>query len=98
MNDSENANKKVRAIVQYRGQVQGVGFRMTAVQQVAGAEIDGWVRNEPDLSVRLEAEGRRRDVEAFLARVRSVLADRIDDEQIRWVQASGSGGGFGVKY
>lgn len=92
-----NGGEKVRAVVQYRGQVQGVGFRMTAIQQVAGAEIDGWVRNEPDMSVRLEAEGRRQDVEAFLQRVRSALANRIDDEQIRWQNASGGGGGFTVR-
>ncbi|WP_164103116.1 acylphosphatase [Candidatus Laterigemmans baculatus] len=95
---NEQHSDRVRASVQYRGEVQGVGFRMTAVRQVAGAAIDGWVRNEPDLSVRLEAEGRRRDVEVFLGRVRGALAERIDDEQIHWVPAKGERGGFRIQY
>lgn len=91
-------SKRERAVVQYRGHVQGVGFRATAVQQVEGAELDGWVRNESDGSVRLEVEGRRRDVEAFLRRVRAALASRIEDEQIEWRPATGARGGFSVRH
>lgn len=87
-----------RAVVQYRGDVQGVGFRMTALRQAAGAEVHGWVRNEPDGSVRLEVEGVRPQVERFLQRVRSALETHIEDEQILWEPPSGAEGGFTIRH
>lgn len=88
----------VRAVAQYRGNVQGVGFRATAQRHAAGADVHGWVRNEPDGSVRIEAEGARREVESFLQRVRTALGEYIEDEQIEWKPATGVEGGFRVRY
>ncbi len=39
------------------GIVQGVGFRYAAKQQARSIGINGFVRNEPDGSVYIEAEG-----------------------------------------
>lgn len=39
------------------GLVQGVGFRRWVKRQADRLELDGWVRNEADGSVTLEAEG-----------------------------------------
>jgi acylphosphatase len=39
------------------GRVQGVGFRNFTRRTARRLGVDGWVRNEPDGSVRLEAEG-----------------------------------------
>ncbi len=39
------------------GRVQGVGFRMQAQSRARRLGLTGWVRNEPDGSVRVEAEG-----------------------------------------
>lgn len=39
------------------GRVQGVFFRASTQEQAARLSIRGWVRNEPDGSVRIEAEG-----------------------------------------
>ncbi len=62
-----------RVTVVYSGRVQGVGFRATA-RSVAGTfDLSGWVRNEPDGSVRLEVQGD----EAEIARYLEVLADRM---------------------
>jgi len=47
--------KRIRAIV--RGDVQGVGFRAATAQEARRAKIAGWVRNRPDGSVEVEAEG-----------------------------------------
>jgi len=49
--------KQERLEVVFTGHVQGVGFRMTAFECAHRQGVVGWVRNEPDGSVRLVAEG-----------------------------------------
>lgn len=39
------------------GRVQGVGFRAACRRRARQLGLDGWVRNRPDGSVRIEAEG-----------------------------------------
>jgi acylphosphatase len=69
------------------GRVQGVGFRNFTLLRARDLGLTGWVRNEPDGSVRLEAEGdpdALDDLEAALqngprmARVKAVDAERTD--------------------
>ena len=40
-----------------RGRVQGVGFRRYVRKWARTLDLTGWVRNEPDGTVRLMAEG-----------------------------------------
>lgn len=47
------------------GRVQGVGFRMQARSRAVRLGLTGWVRNEPDGSVRVEAEGPDDAIESF---------------------------------
>lgn len=63
------------------GRVQGVSFRYYTVEQARRLGVTGWVRNEPDESVALHAEGPAEAVDALLewcrtgptlARVRNV--------------------------
>ncbi len=70
----------IRARVNYTGRVQGVGFRATARDVAAGFNITGWVRNEGDGSVTLEAQGEVGAVEGFLAAVRERLGRFIRGE------------------
>ncbi len=46
-----------RVHVQVRGRVQGVMFRDSCRRQADRLGVSGWVRNEPDGAVALEAEG-----------------------------------------
>ena len=48
------------------GRVQGVNFRAAAAQEAARLGVAGWVRNEPDGTVALHAEGDGDAVEAFV--------------------------------
>lgn len=74
----------MRARIRYRGRVQGVGFRATASALSANFDVTGWVRNEHDGSVLLEAQGEAKEVEAFLTRLQQAMdryihaADRAD--------------------
>jgi acylphosphatase len=57
--------RRVRAIV--TGRVQGVGFRASTVREALRHAVTGWVRNVPDGSVELEAQGDNAHVTALLA-------------------------------
>jgi acylphosphatase len=48
-----------------RGGVQGVGYRFFAQRAAAKHQVVGYVRNEPDGSVEVLAEGQASNVEAF---------------------------------
>ena len=49
------AQRRVHAIVS--GRVQGVSYRACTADEAEGLGLTGWVRNLPDGSVELEAEG-----------------------------------------
>ncbi len=49
------------------GKVQGVGFRAATVQQARLNGLTGWVRNAPDGSVEVLAQGRTDALDVFLS-------------------------------
>jgi len=57
--------RRVRALVS--GRVQGVAFRASTVDEARAHGLTGWVRNLPDGSVELEAQGDPVRVAALLA-------------------------------
>jgi acylphosphatase len=57
--------RRVRAIV--TGRVQGVFYRASTVSEARDHGLTGWVRNLPDGSVELEAQGDDARVAALLA-------------------------------
>jgi len=69
--------------VNYTGQVQGVGFRYTAQALARGYAVAGHVRNLPDGSVELVAEGAPDQVAAFLAAVAERMAGYITHAAVR---------------
>lgn len=55
--------------VLFTGHVQGVGFRYTTLQVAKEFEVAGYVKNLADGRVQIEAEGRSRTVDEFIAAV-----------------------------
>jgi acylphosphatase len=54
----------------FSGRVQGVGFRMTAMQFAAGRPVSGTVRNLPDGRVEMLVEGKAAEIDALVERLR----------------------------
>ncbi len=79
-------------LVYYSGQVQGVGFRASAAGIARRYAVAGWVRNLPDRRVELLAEGEPAEVLAFLADVRTRMADYITGEDVFDRDAEGVAG------
>ncbi|MFG0329639.1 MAG: acylphosphatase [Phycisphaerales bacterium] len=87
-----------RCEVVYEGRVQGVGFRATT-RFIAGRHpVTGWVRNEPDGSVRLVAEGEAAAVEAFLDDLRTQMSRYIERERPTWSDARDEFDGFSIRH
>jgi acylphosphatase len=49
-----------------RGRVQGVGFRYSTIQKAREHQIKGFVKNQYDGSVFIEAEGEETDLDHFI--------------------------------
>ena len=84
IDDPETARRRVHAIV--TGRVQGVAFRASTASEAGRLGLVGWVRNLPDDSVELEAEGNAEAVAALVrwlhrgppsARVTAVAIDEL---------------------
>ena len=97
MTDDPNPHQRLSA--QVSGRVQGVYFRGFTRSQARALGLTGWVCNERDGSVRLEAEGPRAALEALLAAVRRGPARaRVDHVVVDWSEATGAFDGFDVRY
>ena len=82
----------------FTGRVQGVWFRATTEEVARRFEVTGWVRNEPDGSVRCLAEGEEAELDRFVAAVQEAKRGHIDETKIARTAASGEFDGFSVRF
>ena len=81
-----------------RGRVQGVGYRYFALREARLLDLDGWVANESDGSVRVVAEGPRPALDELVARLeQGPPAGWVDAIATRWEPARGIGAGFRIE-
>jgi len=88
--------KRVHVI--YSGNVQGVGFRFTAIDAAQKHGITGWVRNTADGKVELTAEGNEPRLQSFLSDIKKDMSFYIRKEQASWEPATGEFANFQVKF
>lgn len=83
-------NSKVRIDITVQGRVQGVAFRWYTQKKALSLGLTGWVRNQPDGSVRIVAEGPRPDLETFCDwAARGPDRARVTRQDKAWSQAMG---------
>ncbi len=69
----------VRHRIVFHGRVQGVGFRATAQQLASRRDVVGYVRNQADGTVELEAEGVLHEVDALVDSINEHMSRNIRD-------------------
>ncbi len=76
----------MRIAFRVHGAVQGVGYRRFAAREAQALGLAGWAGNEPDGTVRGEAEGPEAALMAFHARLAQgptfALVSRLDWEHL----------------
>lgn len=81
------------------GRVQGVGFRHFTRTSARELDLKGWVRNEPDGSVTVIAEGPRGQLEKLQKKVsEGPRTARVDDIDLDWTEARDEFDTFQVRF
>lgn len=87
-----------RAQISVRGIVQGVNFRWFAQRRADGLHLMGYVRNMPDGSVFVVAEGSRDELDALIEALRiGPSAAVVENVQVEWHAPSGEFDRFEVR-
>ena len=79
-------DKTSRWHILFSGTVQHVGFRYTALYFSKGLYLTGWVRNNPDGSVEMEAQGDIRCLRKFVIKLKSEPHIHITDVAITEIE------------
>jgi acylphosphatase len=87
-----------RREVNYRGRVQGVGFRYTCQRIATEFAVTGFVRNLPDGSVQLVAEGDADELQRFLAEIARAMRDYITAAPVAQLDASDEFSSFEIRH
>ena len=95
---ADQQSNPVRRHVIYRGRVQGVFFRATSYDLSRSFQVVGYVRNAPDGTVELEAEGPLSEVDGFLAAVANHFKRNITNADIRALPPVGGEENFRIRY
>lgn len=81
------------------GRVQGVGFRYNTRGQARRLRLTGWVRNNPDGSVEVRAEGDKDKLESMISWLKKgPPGARVEDIQVEKKAYSGKYSDFGVEF
>ncbi|MBZ0278477.1 MAG: acylphosphatase [Anaerolineae bacterium] len=99
MADESPAPQPERLHVIVHGHVQGVSFRYFTQMRAAEIGLTGWVRNLPDRTVEVTAEGGRADLERLLRFLRQgPTGATVTQVDVHWETASGIFSGFNIRY
>ncbi len=85
-----------RHTVIFSGRVQGVGFRWTTRRIAGQFAVTGWVRNEPDGTVRLVAEGTHDELSRFVSAIEDAMRGQITEKRVERSRPTGEFDGFEI--
>jgi acylphosphatase len=82
-NSPYNESQVQARIFVVRGRVQGVGFRWFVEREACMLKVTGWVRNNPDSTVEVLAQGTRDQLAGLHSRLREgPRASRVDNVDV----------------
>lgn len=80
--------KRIQLVI--KGRVQGVYFRATAQREARHLGLTGWVKNRPDGTVEIVAEGEEESVKDLLVWAQQGPSTaRVDKIETRWRSYTG---------
>jgi acylphosphatase len=86
-------------LVTVRGRVQGVFFRAFVENLAEELDLTGYVRNRPDGTVEVRAEGERQKLEKLVERLKKgPPAARVEEVITEWSEPAGEFSSFRVRY
>jgi len=92
-------SKKKRLSVIVHGRVQGVGFRYFVQRHAALFGLNGWVKNMPDGSVAVVAEGKADDLNELLILLRKGPSfSHVSKVDVIWGEYRGDFRSFDVAF
>jgi acylphosphatase len=89
---------KEKRTIRFKGNVQGVGFRYNTTRAAGGYDVTGYVKNLSDGSVEIVAEGKPKEIDAFLNEVTDRMGSHIRDRSEQSGEATGHYDLFGIRY
>ena len=98
MSESTTTVAHDRMVAAVSGNVQAVGYRYFARKAAVKLGLVGWVRNDPEGTVSILAEGPKDTLEAFaeILETGPIAAD-VDEVDVRWEPATGRFDKFSVE-
>ena len=87
-----------RVEIKVSGTVQGVFLRQGVKTEAARLGLGGWVRNEPDGSVRVAAEGAEDKLQQLIEWCKKGTEwSRVENVEVEWKEAAGGFKGFTIR-
>ncbi|MBR3356411.1 MAG: acylphosphatase [Solobacterium sp.] len=75
--------ERIRRHIVFHGEVQGVGFRYTAIWAARNAGATGWVRNDAEGTVTMEIQGNEAQIRYVLDAVERGTYIRVTRMEVR---------------
>jgi acylphosphatase len=91
-------DKIIRKEIRFDGRVQGVGFRYSAKYAAMRSGVTGWVQNEWDGSVLMEAQGTERQINEMLKDINQSSYIRINHIDYHEIPTVENERGFHARY
>ncbi|MBH27958.1 MAG: acylphosphatase [Chloroflexi bacterium] len=87
--------KRIVSLV--RGRVQGVAFRYHTALKANQLGLEGWVRNNEDGSVQIEAQGQESSLNDLIGYIQKGPAHaKVDEVETKWIKDKESSGRFRI--
>ena len=92
-------NSLCQVKIRVAGKVQGVWFRAFTLEKATELGVTGWVQNETDGAVYLEANGEKSKLDLFIDKLKQgTERSVVDDVEVEWAPAGDNWTHFDIHY